>query len=160
MRPAVFAATALIVTVLAVACDSRPDRTASDASDSVLVSNDEGLAVDSAAVDDATPNEGAEATPDGGEVWRPLAVPTPADPDTYPLVILNPHGVTVVVLADGGAGEVLLDTIAAGDSARVKLLIAADSVSLRAVGADGTAGTPERIPLEREREARWDVRLP
>ena len=148
MRPSVLAATALIVTVLAVACDSRPDRTASDASDSVLVPNDEGLAVDSAAVDDAA------------EVWRPLAVPASADPDTYPLVIRNPHRVPVVVFADGGAGEVLLDTIAAGDSARVKLLIAADSVSLRAVGPDGTAGTPERIPLEREREARWDVRLP
>jgi len=87
-----------------------------------------------------------------------LAVPTPTEPDTYPLIILNSHRVPLIVFADGGVGEVLLDTVAPGDSARVKLLIGADSVTLRAVGPDGTTGPPERIGLEGEPGVRWEAR--
>jgi hypothetical protein len=131
--------------VLASGCDSSSDRPAPE------VSEPASLAVG------ARQEEAAGTTTDSGS-WRPLAVPTPSDPDTYPLLILNSHRVPLTVFADGGAGEVLLDTVVAGDSAWVKLLIGADSVTLRAVGLDGTTGPPERIGLEREPGARWEAR--
>ena len=92
------------------------------------------------------------------ERWTALAVPPAPRLDTVQLLLINRHQVPLVVFADGGAGEVLLDTVAATDSARVNVIIAADSVSLRAVGPDGTSGSPERVGLGGD-STRWESRF-
>ena len=117
----------------------------------------EASAGDSPAVGAPAPDTSAYAEADEG--WRPLAVPEPGRADTYPLIVRNPHGVPLVVFADGGAGEVLLDTIAGRDSSRVRLLIAADSVTLRAVGPGGEAGPAETISLDPGSEVGWEARF-
>jgi len=142
----------LAVALFASGCDRGPDQPAAEVSEPATPPGSDVPPV--AAADDTATDAMAGDT--GG--WGPLTVPVTADPDTYPLLIVNPHPVPLAVFADGGAGEVLLDTVPAGDSARVRLLIGADSVMLRAAGSDGVSGPPERIGLEREPTARWEAR--
>ena len=53
------------------------------------------------------------------------------------LLILNAARETAVIQADAGAGIVILDTLAAGDSIRLKLESRADSIQLRALRLSG-----------------------
>ena len=153
------AATVLAIIGFSAACESAADRPLPAVSESAVSESDaaggNAVAGDAMARDDAAVTRDSFA--DGGG-WRPMSVPATTEPDTYPLVIFNPHPVTLIVFADGGAGEVLLDTVDAGDSARVRLLIGADSVTLRAVSPDGGTGAPERIHLTPGFGARWDAR--
>jgi len=149
----------LAVALFASGCDRGPDRPAAEVFEPATPPGTDVPPVAAAgdtAIDAARDTAGRATADTGG--WRPLTVPAPADPDTYPILIVNPHPVPLAVFADGGAGEVLVDTIPAGDSARVRLLIGADSVTLRAAGSDGVSGPPERIGLEREPTARWEAR--
>jgi hypothetical protein len=150
------AAAAIAATTIATACDPSPERQAPEPANAAATPGSAGASEDTAAV--AAGIESSDETTPDSAAWRPLAVPSPADPDTYPLTILNPHRIPLAVFADGGAGEVLLDTVMAGESARVKLLIAADSVTLRAVGPDGTPGPADRVGLERGLETTWEAR--
>ncbi len=147
---------ALAVAVFPAGCDTPPDRPAPEVSEPVSQPGSVGAGADTAA--GSLGIEAAQgATADSGN-WRPLSVPSPTDPDTYPLLVINPHRVPLIVLADGGAGEVLLDTVAAEDSTRLRLLIGADSVTLRTVGPDGTTGPADRIGLVRQPGTRWEAR--
>ena len=51
--------------------------------------------------------------------------------------IVNQSGETAVITADAGAGIVVVDTLAAGDSVQVRLETRADSLSLTATGPSG-----------------------
>ncbi len=55
----------------------------------------------------------------------------------YPFKLVNPRVYTVIVYASAGAGEVLLDTVAAGDSVRIEVRVGSDPLKLRAVDLDG-----------------------
>lgn len=55
----------------------------------------------------------------------------------YPFRIVNPRVYTVIVFASAGAGEVVLDTVAAGDSVRIEVRVGSDPLKLRAVDLDG-----------------------
>ncbi len=65
-----------------------------------------------------------------------------ADADTggvrlYPLRLVNPRFYPIVVFASAGAREVLLDTVAARDSSRLNVQVAAGLLRLRAVDLEG-----------------------
>ena len=150
------AAVALGLTISVAGCEQASDEPASDAA----ASSEPGLeTLQAESLGVPTTEPGTSARVGADEGWRPLAVPEPGRPDTYPLVVRNPHDVPLAVFADGGAGEVLLDTVAARDSSRIRLLIAADSVTLRAVGLEGVSGSEERIALDPESEVGWEARF-
>ncbi len=78
--------------------------------------------------------EGAPASNSAGQM--------DADADTgaarlYPLRLVNPRFYPIVVLASAGAREVLLDTVAARDSSRLNVQVAAGLLRLRAVDLEG-----------------------
>ncbi|MCK5412415.1 MAG: hypothetical protein KAJ67_09980 [Gemmatimonadetes bacterium] len=65
-----------------------------------------------------------------------------ADADTggvrlYPLRLVNPRFYPIVVFASARAREVLLDTVAARDSSRLNVQVAAGLLRLRAVDLEG-----------------------
>lgn len=67
---------------------------------------------------------------------------TDAEADTggarlYPLRLVNPRFYPIVVFASAGAREVLLDTVAARDSSRLNVQVAAGLLRLRAVDLEG-----------------------
>lgn len=55
----------------------------------------------------------------------------------YPFRLVNPRVYPVIVYASAGAGEVLLDTVVAGDSVRIEVRVGSDPLKLRAVDLDG-----------------------
>jgi len=85
----------------------------------------------------------------GGDAGREAGVPaseaagqTDAAADTggarlYPLRLVNPRFYPIVVFASAGAREVLLDTVAARDSSRLNVQVAAGLLRLRAVDLEG-----------------------
>lgn len=65
-----------------------------------------------------------------------------ADADTtgvrlYPLRLVNPRFYPIVVFASAGAREVLVDTVAARDSSRLNVQVAAGLLRLRALDLEG-----------------------
>lgn len=85
----------------------------------------------------------------GGDAGREAGVPaseaagqTDAAADAggarlYPLRLVNPRFYPIVVFASAGAREVLLDTVAARDSSRLNVQVAAGLLRLRAVDLEG-----------------------
>lgn len=65
----------------------------------------------------------------------------------YPFRIVNPRVYTVIVYASAGAGEVVLDTVAAGDSARIEVQVGSGPLKLRAVDLDGNELGSEFLDL-------------
>ena len=61
----------------------------------------------------------------------------PESVPAYPFKLVNPRVYTVIVYASAGAGEVLLDTVASGDSVRIEVRVGSDPLKLRAVDLDG-----------------------
>ena len=55
----------------------------------------------------------------------------------YPLRLVNPRFYPIVVFASAGAREVLVDTVAARDSSRLNVQVAAGLLRLRAVDLEG-----------------------
>lgn len=95
--------------------------------------------------------------------------PGAADPEgipAYALALVNPRVYTVIVYASAGAAEVLVDTVAAGDSAQVELRVGSGPLKLRAVDLDGNElGTefidlPDPAPSSPDSAAplRWELR--
>lgn len=77
---------------------------------------------------------------------------------TTPVWLVNRHGAAIVVSADAGAGQVVLDTIPAEDSVLVRIETRADSVRLdarRTTGGEAgftvvrSDGTPGRVAFPR-----------
>ena len=83
------------------------------------------------------------AMSDGAEPGATVPESVPA----YPFRIVNPRVYTVVVFASAGAGEVVLDTVAAGDSVRIELRVGSDPLKLRAVDLDGNELGSEFLDL-------------
>ena len=85
----------------------------------------------------------------GGDAGRAAGDPASAaagrmdaDADTggvrlYPLRLVNPRFYPIVVFASAGAREVLVDTVAARDSSRLNVQVAAGLLRLRAVDLEG-----------------------
>jgi hypothetical protein len=152
----------LVLLIAATAC-GRSDRGGPDAArDSTARSQGPeagaiagGTAADSAGAADRT-DDGAGSA---GEPWAPLAVPAAPALDTFQLLLVNRHSVPLAIYADGGAGEVLLATVDPADSARVNMAIAADSVTLRAVGPDGRGGPEEMLRFRAADSTRWEARF-
>jgi len=71
----------------------------------------------------------------------------PESVPAYPFRIVNPRVYTVIVFASAGAGEVVLDTVAAGDSVRIELRVGSDPLKLRAVDLDGNELGSEFLDL-------------
>ncbi len=65
------------------------------------------------------------------------ADPATADQRRIALLLRNHDARTVVVYADGGAGEVLLDSVPPGSDVRVDILTRAATIALRSVASDG-----------------------
>ena len=85
---------------------------------------------------------GSDAGREEGVPASEAAGQTDADPDTsgvrlYPLRLVNPRFYPIVVFASAGAREVLLDTVAAMDSSRLNVQVAAGLLRLRAVDLEG-----------------------
>ncbi len=51
--------------------------------------------------------------------------------------LVNPRAYPVIILGSAGAGEVLLDTVGAGDSALVDVRVGAELLKLRALDLEG-----------------------
>ncbi len=71
----------------------------------------------------------------------------PESVPAYPFKLVNPRVYTVIVYASAGAGEVLLDTLAAGDSVRIEVRVGSDPLKLRAVDLDGNELGSEYLDL-------------
>ncbi len=65
------------------------------------------------------------------------AATVPEGVPAYPFKLVNPRVYAVIVYASAGAGEVLLDTVAAGDSTQIDVRVGSDPLKLRAVDLDG-----------------------
>lgn len=66
---------------------------------------------------------------------------------SYPFRLVNPRVYSIVVYASAGAGEVLLDTVAARDSVRIEVRVGSDPLKLRAVDLDGNELGSEFLAL-------------
>ncbi len=71
----------------------------------------------------------------------------PESVPAYPFRLVNPRVYTVIVYASAGAGEVLLDTVASGDSVRIEVRVGSDPLKLRAVDLDGNELGSEYLDL-------------
>ena len=71
----------------------------------------------------------------------------PESVPAYPFELVNPRVYAVIVYASAGAGEVLLDTVAAGDSVRIEVRVGSDPLKLRAVDLDGNELGSEYLDL-------------
>jgi len=71
----------------------------------------------------------------------------PESVPAYPFKLVNPRVYTVIVYASAGAGEVLLDTVASGDSVRIEVRVGSDPLKLRAVDLDGNELGSEYLDL-------------
>ncbi len=71
----------------------------------------------------------------------------PASLPSYPFRLVNPRVYPVIVYASAGAGEVLLDTVASGDSVRIEVRVGSDPLKLRAVDLDGNELGSEYVDL-------------
>jgi hypothetical protein len=99
---------------------------------------------------------------DAGDPFAVYGVQDPsgvrATNQTTPVWLVNRHGRSIVVRAEAGAGQVVLDTIPAEDSILVRIETRADSVHLKARTATGgeagsavirSDGTPGRVAFPR-----------
>ncbi len=118
---------------------------------------------DASESDQATHSESDGGPPEAtltrptSSAWDPLAVPTPPPADTHTVLLVNRHPFEVIVLADGGSGTVLVDTVPARDSAAVKLWIAADTVVLFGRTLDLASGPRTTVPLRPDSTTRWEI---
>jgi len=76
---------------------------------------------------------------------------------TFRILVVNDAGVEARVWADAGAGRVLLDTVAAGDSGRVNLDMDAASVWLEALDRAGEVIHDGRVELHPDSLNRWTI---
>lgn len=131
-------AVSVLVLVSALACGAADETTDEVPSDGA----------DAAAVEDSiVPGAGADssrtAPPDTGSAADPftgfeLDTDSPNTVERRIALLLRNHDArTAVVYADGGAGEVLLDSVPPGTDKRVDILSRAASIGLRSVAPDG-----------------------
>ena len=78
---------------------------------------------------------------------------------TYRLVVVNAGLDTLVVRAEAGAGEVMVDSIAAGDSVRAEIVSRSDSVGLIA-GRGGAAEVQRMLRFPADSARRLEIDLP
>ena len=133
-----FSAVSVLVLATAVACGGADDATedpSPDAADAPALEDSvaPGSATDS--VRAAAPDTGLSADPFKG--FELDADPATADERRIALLLRNRDARTAVVYADGGAGEVLLDSVPPGSDVRVDILSRAATIALRSVTPDG-----------------------
>lgn len=144
---------------LAGGCGEAPRQPgqASEGADSIAA-----LAVPSRADSIAAPGgRAAEAEGDSagaGPVGTPgLGDSEPPPLRAYPLLLVNPGRMEARVFASAGAGRVPLDTLAAGDSARVDVRVRATRLRLEAEAPGGRPLGAEEIELTEGALLRWEV---
>lgn len=124
----------LLAGLLAAGCGGGEEAGTAAAADSGMI--------DSAAVVDsvAASTSADSAAPDPFTGFELDAGPqVSADPKRLSLLLRNDAPSVAIVHADGGADEVLLDSVPAGSGRRIDLLTRAPVVTLRAETPDGRA---------------------
>lgn len=86
---------------------------------------------------------GGRAAAGGRESGAMVAESVPS----YSFRLVNPRVYEIVVYASAGAGEVVLDTVSAGDSVRIEVRVGSDPLKLRAVDLDGNELGSEFLAL-------------
>ncbi len=133
-----FAAVSVLVLATAVACGG-----ADDATDDPLPDAADATALEDGVAAGIAADSGRETQPDTGLAADPFTgFELDADPATaverrVALLLRNHDARTAVVYADGGAGEVLLDSVPPGSDIRVDILSRAATIALRSVAPDG-----------------------
>lgn len=100
------------------------------------------------------PVQAVEETPRVDPVgeMRRLDEPTAPSSRTYRLLLVNPSGATVEVRAEAGADTVFVESVEAGDSARVDLVVRSDVVRLLSLQASRSTPLPTlRFPADSTR---------
>ena len=82
-----------------------------------------------------------------GEGGAESGATVPEGVPAYPFKLVNPRVYTVIVYASAGAGEVLLDTVPAGDSTQIDVRVGSDPLKLRAVDLEGNELGSEYLDL-------------
>ena len=106
------------------------------------VSREEGVPASDSAGGGSSREAAVPAGDAAGQMDADAAGQMDADADTggvwlYPLRLVNPRFYPIVVFASARAREVLLDTVAARDSSRLNVQVAAGLLRLRAVDLEG-----------------------
>lgn len=131
----------MLILVTALACggvDDATDEAPPDGGDAAAL---EDSLAPAAAADAA--DSGRAAAPDTGLAADPFtgfeldADPANAEERRIALLLRNHDARLAVVYADGGAGEVLLDSVPPGSDIRVDILSRAATIALRSVTPDG-----------------------
>ena len=83
-------------------------------------------------------NDAGAGRGDGGTPGEAAGMRIASDSvSTHPVMLVNPRVYPVIVLGSAGAREVLLDTVAAGDSSRLDVQVSSDLLKLRAIDLEG-----------------------
>lgn len=132
------AAVSLLVLVSALACGGADDTTDEGPPDGT-----DAAAVEDSAVPEGSADSSRTAPPDTGHAADPftgfeLDTDSPNVVERRIALLLRNHDARMaVVYADGGAGEVLLDSVPPGSEIRVDILSRAATIALRSVAPDG-----------------------
>lgn len=128
----------MLVLVSALACGGADDTT-----DEVSPDGADAAAVADSVVPDVGADSSRPAPPDTGLAADPftgfeLDADSPTAVERRIALLLRNHDARMaVVYADGGAGEVLLDSVPPGTDIRVDILSRAATIALRSVAPDG-----------------------
>lgn len=130
-------AVSVLVLVTALACggsDAATDDPAPDGADTAVLEDSVApVGADSSRA--GAPDTGLSADPFPG--FELDANPAEAVERRVALLLRNHAARTAIVYADGGAGEVLLDSVPPGSDVRVDILSRAATIALRSVAPDG-----------------------
>lgn len=125
-------AASLVVLALA-ACGDAQERPSEDAA--AMPPADSAIAPDTTGTAEPSPAEVSDDPFAGFELEAGEAAG--AEPRRLSLRLVNAGEELAIVFADGGAGEVLLDSVPPQSEARVDVLTRAPAVTLRSVGSSG-----------------------
>lgn len=133
-----FSAVSVLILATALACGG-----ADDATDDPPPDGADAAALNDSAAHGSVADSNLAGAPDTGSVADPFtgfeleADPAAAVERRIALLLRNHDARTAVVYADGGAGEVLLDSVPPGSDIRVDILSRAATIALRSVAPDG-----------------------
>lgn len=132
------AAVSVLVLVTVLACAG-----ADDATDDPPPDDAAAAALEDSVAPGSAADSSREAPPDTGLAADPFtgfeldAAPANGVERRIELLLRNHDARLAVVYADGGAGEVLLDSVPPGSDVRVDILSRAATIALRSVAPDG-----------------------
>lgn len=133
-----FSAVSVLVLATALACGGADDTT-----DDAPPDGTDAAAVEDSVVPDGSADSSRAAPADTGLAADPftgfeLDTDSPNAVERRIALLLRNHDARMaVVYADGGAGEVLLDSVPPGTDVRVDILSRATTIALRSVAPDG-----------------------